>query len=247
MTDPVSTISITAMSLSATGIVVRVREGIAPSAPATVTATAAADASSVTLAWGAATDNVAVASYRISRGGTVVGTVGPDSLGWTDAGVAASTSYAYTVTAIDTSANAGPAATVSVTTPAGSAPAATPTPTPGPRPPRIRRPRPARRPRSSPAPPPAPAGTDTQAPTAPGPLDGAPATTTVSLTWGAASDDTAVTGYVVTRNGTKVAVASGTMEAEGASPPAGKAASSSGSARAHSGAGKISFSWCEPL
>ena len=67
MTDPVSKISITAMSVSSAGIVVRVREGIAPGAVASPSATPADG--SVTLTWGAATDNVAVADYRISRDG----------------------------------------------------------------------------------------------------------------------------------------------------------------------------------
>jgi outer membrane biosynthesis protein TonB len=232
MADPVSTISITTMSISSAGVVVRVREGIAPSAPTGLSATAADDASSVTLAWGAATDNTAVASYRIARGGTTVATVAATATTWTDASVAGSTTYAYTVTAIDTSTNAGPAASTAITTPPtppppppppppprpdpsatpSPDPSATPSPDPSatPSPDPTAAPTPDPTPAPTPDPTPAPTAPDTQAPTAPDPLTGTPATTTVSLAWGASTDDVGVAGYVITRNASRVATATGT-------------------------------------
>ena len=61
MTDPVSGISFTTMSTSAAGVVVRVREGVAPSVAGSLSG-AASTTPSVDLAWSPATDNVAVAS-----------------------------------------------------------------------------------------------------------------------------------------------------------------------------------------
>lgn len=178
-TDPVSTISFTTMSVSAgSAVQVRVREGIAPSAPSSLTATPAADGSSVALAWGAATDNVAVASYRIARNGTALATVAAGTLSFADTGTKAGASYTYTVTAVDTSGNAGPAASVAVSTPGGASVTST--------------------------------AVDTQPPTAPEPFTGTAAATTVSLTWGASTDNTGVADYVVTRNGTQVSTVTGT-------------------------------------
>jgi chitodextrinase len=209
MTDPVSKISITTMSAGTSGVVVRVRESVNPSAPGDVTATAAAGA--VTLAWTTATDNVAVAGYRVTRGGSTLLTTAADATSWTDADVAAGTAYTYTVAAVDTSGNVGTAVTRTVTVP-GQAPAPTPTPTPDPgtNPDPAPTPSPAPAPDPDPAPTPAPDPTepplnDAQAPTPPEEITGAATTTTVSLTWTPATDDTGVVGYRVTRNGALVA------------------------------------------
>jgi chitodextrinase len=201
-TDPVSSISITTTSVSAMAVQVRVREGVDPSAPASFAATPAADGTSVALAWAAATDNVAVADYKVTRNGAEVATLAATARAWTDSSVAPGTDYAYAVLAEDTSGNASVAASASVTTPGD--PAATPTPTSSPDP--VATPSPD--PTATPAPTPNP--DDTQAPTAPEPLDGTPATTSVALTWGASSDDFGVTGYVVSRNGSPVATVKGT-------------------------------------
>ncbi|MHB8892473.1 MAG: RNase A-like domain-containing protein, partial [Candidatus Limnocylindrales bacterium] len=74
----------------------------APSVPTGLTATATGPAT-VALSWTASTDNVAVAGYRVLRGGSVVATVAGTT--WTDTGLTASTAYAYTVTAIDGAGN----------------------------------------------------------------------------------------------------------------------------------------------
>jgi chitodextrinase len=194
LTDPVSRISFTTMSISSAGVVVRVREGIAPSAPASVDATAADDASSVALTWGAATDNVAVGSYRVARNGTTLATVDSTVSAWSDTSVAGATTYGYTVTALDTSGNAGPAVADSVTTPAGASPAPTPTPDPS-------------------------ATPDTQDPSQPDPVTGSATASTVLLTWGASSDDVGVAGYVITRNGATITTAAGTAWKDTARAP----------------------------
>jgi chitodextrinase len=215
-TDPVSTISFTTLSVSTLAVQVRVTEGIDPTAPASITAAPAADGSSVALSWGAATDNVAVGGYQISRDGTVLATVGAAPRAFTDAGTAAGTRYTYTVAAVDTSGNAGPTASAATTTPDGvgaspspsSSATASPDPSASPNPSATPSPTATPAPTASPSPTPNPG--DTQAPTAPEPLDGNAAITSVSLSWGASSDDFGVTGYVVTRNGTKVATVTGT-------------------------------------
>lgn len=203
LTDPVSGISFTTTSVSTLAVQVRVAESTPPSAPSGLTATPAADGTSVALAWGAASDNVAVAGYQVARNGAVVANVDANTLAWTDGSTVGSTAYTYAVTAVDTSGNAGPAATVSVTTPVNPNSAPTPTPTP---------------PTQAPTPP-TPAPADTQPPTAPQPLSVTPATTTVSLSWGASTDDVAVAGYVITRDGAQVATVTGTSWTDAGRPP----------------------------
>ena len=196
ITDPVSTISFTTMSVSSSAVTVRVREGIAPGAPGFVTATGTA-APGVDLAWGAASDNVAVTGYQISRDGSVVTTTGAAARAWTDTAVAAGTTHTYAVAAVDGSGNAGPAATATATVPGNPAPTPTPDPSASPTP--------------TPTPDPsADPGGDVQAPTEPAPLTGEPAITTVTLSWGQATDDTGVAGYRISRNGTPIATATGT-------------------------------------
>ena len=74
----------------------------APSAPTSLAVTGTT-ASSVSLSWGASSDNVGVTGYQVFRAGTSVATVTGTS--YTDTGLAASTSYAYTVKARDAAGN----------------------------------------------------------------------------------------------------------------------------------------------
>ena len=133
MTDPVSNLSITAMSVDANGIVVRVREGNAPSAPGNPSATATR--ARVSLAWSAGDRRHG--GRRLSRqpGRRRSSRPPPPARrpGPTRASPAGAT-YTYTVAAVDTSTNVGPAASVGVTVPTAGrhrpSPGATASPTP---------------------------------------------------------------------------------------------------------------------
>jgi len=133
---------------------------IPPSAPGTIVP-GSVTSSLVELFWGAATDNVAVASYNVYRDTVLIGSTA--ALTYQDTTVSASTSYDYEIKAVDTSANEGPGVTTTILTPA--------------------------------APP------DTTPPSVPGTLvvDGF-TSTTVDLSWGAATDNVAVDFYNVYRD-----------------------------------------------
>ncbi|MFD6313672.1 glycoside hydrolase family 6 protein [Streptomyces nigra] len=90
----------------------------APTAPTGLRATAKT-ASSVSLAWTAATDNVGVTGYDVYRDGTRVGSTTAGTM-YTDTGLSAATAYSYTVRARDAAGNVSAASTaLSVTTEAG--------------------------------------------------------------------------------------------------------------------------------
>jgi chitodextrinase len=93
----------------------------APSAPSNLTVSAKTS-SSVSLSWGASTDNVGVTGYQVRRAGAVVATVA--GLSATVGGLSPATVYSFTVTATDAAGNtSNPSNTVSVTTdpaPAGN-------------------------------------------------------------------------------------------------------------------------------
>jgi chitodextrinase len=86
---------------------------IAPSTPASLTATATSS-STVALAWGASTDNVAVTGYRILRNGAYLTTV--TSTSFNDSGLAESTTYTYSVSALDSAGNQSSVAGAAVKT-----------------------------------------------------------------------------------------------------------------------------------
>jgi chitodextrinase len=127
LVDPVSNLRITTESLSSSGAVVRIIETVAPSAPGSLTATVL-DESTVDLGWTNATDNVAVAGYRIARDGTDIATVPAGATTYQDTGLTRSTPYSYTVIAVDASGNQGPAASTIVQTgPPDTVPPSAPT------------------------------------------------------------------------------------------------------------------------
>ncbi len=140
----------------------------APSAPASLTATAGN--AQAQLAWNAASDNVAVTGYQVSRNGTLVASTTGTS--WTDTAVSNGTSYSYTVKAIDAAGNLSAASNTATATPVAPA--------------------------------------DTTAPSAPASLTATAGNTQAQVAWNAASDNVAVTGYRVYRNGTQVASPTGT-------------------------------------
>ena len=170
VTDPVSHISITTISVDASGALIRVTESVPPSAPGGL-AGVASGARAMDLSWSAATDNVAVTGYRLQRDGADLGTVGPSVAdSFHDTGLTAETAYQYTLVAFDGSGNDGPVASVNVTT----------------------------------------MPDDPVPPTAPTNLVGTPTAATVALSWTAGTDDQAVAGYRISRNGVAVATVTGT-------------------------------------
>jgi chitodextrinase len=116
LVDPLSGVSITALSTGSGGALVRISfapDSSAPTQPTSLTATAL-DASRISLSWGASADNVGVAGYRVFRNGTLAATV--TSTSWTDSGLSASTTYGYQVVAFDAAGNTSTAASASATT-----------------------------------------------------------------------------------------------------------------------------------
>src|SRR6185436_6304953 len=142
-----------------------VLDTVAPSAPGTLTATAAGS-TQVNLAWGAATDNVGVTGYRVERCAgagcsTFTQIATPTGTSFGDTGLTAGTSYSYRVRAADAAGNLGGYSNV--------ASAATTAP-------------------------------DTTPPSAPPSLSATAASATqINLSWTAATDNVAVTGYRVER------------------------------------------------
>ncbi|TDE59111.1 chitinase [Nonomuraea mesophila] len=89
----------------------------APSVPGNLRTTGVTDRS-VSLAWNASTDNVAVTGYEVYRGGTLVTTVTGTT--HTDTGLSPETRYSYTVRARDAAGNRSAAGnTVNATTAEG--------------------------------------------------------------------------------------------------------------------------------
>ena len=141
----------------------------APSVPANLAETGDTTAS-VTFAWDAATDNVAVTGYGTYLNTTSQGTTPVTNA--TISGLVCGTSYSVGVDAADASANRSAKATLTATTEA--------------------------------------CPIDTQAPTAPTNLAVSGATAnSLTLSWTAATDDTAVTGYTLYRDASQAGTTSG--------------------------------------
>ncbi len=101
-----------------------------PTAPTGLTATATG-ATTVSLSWGASTDNVGVTGYTILRGGTAIASVGASVTSYGDTGLTPGTAYTYQVVAADAAGNVSqPSSAATATTQADTAPPTTPgTPT----------------------------------------------------------------------------------------------------------------------
>ena len=117
LTDPVSHISITTVSLDATGATVLIATSVGPMVPGAFTATAAGP-TAADLSWQAATSGAAATGYRISRSGVQIAAPDAAARSFSDSGLSPQTAYQYTIAAIDGSGNISPAAAASVTTPA---------------------------------------------------------------------------------------------------------------------------------
>jgi chitodextrinase len=91
-------------------------DNLPPSAPAGFTATAVGG-TQINLAWSAATDNVGVTAYHVSRGGLYRATVLAPATSFSDTGLISAATYSYTVQACDAAGNcSAPGATASATT-----------------------------------------------------------------------------------------------------------------------------------
>jgi chitodextrinase len=120
VTDPLTGVSITTLSVGPAGASVSVQFGTdsqLPSAPGSLSATPSSS-TSVQLTWAAATDNIGVAGYDVYRGGALVETTSGPSLSYLDTGLSPTTAYGYEVRAYDAAGNVGPGAAASATTPA---------------------------------------------------------------------------------------------------------------------------------
>jgi chitodextrinase len=103
---------------------------IPPAAPTNLTATGT-DYTSVSLSWGASTDNVGVTGYTVLRNGKAVATISGTTTSYTDTGLTPGTAYTYQVTASDAAGNISqPSNTLPVSTQADATPPTPPgTPT----------------------------------------------------------------------------------------------------------------------
>ena len=102
-------------------------DATAPTGPSSLSASATST-SQINLSWPAATDNVGVSSYVLTRNGTQIYT--GTALSFSDTGLSASTSYTYKVIAKDAVGNPSTGATTTGTTKTAATPSPTPTPTP---------------------------------------------------------------------------------------------------------------------
>ena len=90
----------------------------APTPPTALTATATG--TTVNLRWTAATDNIGVAGYDVTRNGVPVGAVTGEATAFTDSGLSAGTGYEYRVVARDAQGNrSAPSTPAAVTTGVG--------------------------------------------------------------------------------------------------------------------------------
>lgn len=101
------------------GLSFSAERGTPPAAPAPVSVTGSAtDSTTVALAWSHPSGSTAT-EYRVSRNGSQIATVPASAPGYTDTGLAASTTYTYSVAGVDAAGQTGTPGSVTVTTPAG--------------------------------------------------------------------------------------------------------------------------------
>jgi glucose/arabinose dehydrogenase/chitodextrinase len=164
-----------------------------------------------TLTWSASIDNVAVTGYRIYSGATQIGTSSTTSYQVT--GLTAATAYSFSVSAYDpANLDSGRSSALSIVTLPNSPGGGTTTP-----------------------PPPPP---DTTAPSVPAGLSASVISQSqINLTWSAATDNVAVTGYRVYRSGAQIGTSTTTSySVTGLTPGTGY----SFTVAAHDAAGNVS-------
>ena len=76
----------------------------APTIPSGVTANVESTAA-ITITWNASTDNVGVTGYKVFRNASLIVTISPTTLTYTDSGLSPATKYSYTVSAYDAAGN----------------------------------------------------------------------------------------------------------------------------------------------
>lgn len=111
-------------NLGDAGTVVVAADFTPPDPPASLSGSWVGAPSRVELSWPAATDDVGIVSYEVSRDGQVLGTTA--ALAFTDTAIAASTTYSYSVVAIDAGGNRSAPVSVPVTTPGDVSPPSRP-------------------------------------------------------------------------------------------------------------------------
>lgn len=87
----------------------------APTAPTSLRMTANT-LTSISLAWNASTDNVAVTNYKLSRDGTLIATLPASTLTYNDSNLTNTTTYNYSLVATDAAGNTSTAAILSAAT-----------------------------------------------------------------------------------------------------------------------------------
>ncbi len=156
---------------------------IAPSKPSSLTVTDN-QISSIQISWQASTDNAGIATYSIYRNGSFYAT--SNNTVFTDNNISGNTAYQYYVEAYDTSGNkSAVSSTLNITSIESPTSGNTP-PTGGG----------------------TPSNNDTVSPTTPSSLvAGNVLSSSVSFSWNASTDDTAVIGYNIYRNGNSIGIA----------------------------------------
>jgi fibronectin type 3 domain-containing protein len=96
----------------------------APSAPGTPAGQALSNPFRIDLTWGAATDNVAVTGYEITRDGAVIGT--STGAAYSDVTIGSARAYSYAVVAVDAAGNRSAASAPVTVTSLDSAPPTAP-------------------------------------------------------------------------------------------------------------------------
>jgi chitin-binding protein len=103
VTDAAATAHTAAVPLTYTVVV---PDTVPPTPPYGLTPTVSQRLKRIQLSWGAATDNIGVAGYRIWRNGVVVGA--STDMSWTDSEYISGATYTYQVTAYDGAGNVSP-------------------------------------------------------------------------------------------------------------------------------------------
>jgi fibronectin type 3 domain-containing protein len=124
-TDPSTNLSISTVSIKASGATLRIQIGpdtVPPTTPGNLTASMPTP-TSVKLSWQASTDDLEVTGYRVKRDGVTLGKVSGTT--YTDsAPLSVGVTYSYTVVALDGGVNASTPATVTFVMPDTTRPSA---------------------------------------------------------------------------------------------------------------------------